>query len=119
MTKDAAAKKAIRALMSQEGISYSEAKRRIAVPCDHYLMVGDDYDGDVKVFCHTCGLPADAISAADAGHVYLECEAHSLSEARLTGNLMECMNAYPIGDEGDGFGPALMSCEPSYPGWAD
>ncbi|WP_141013094.1 hypothetical protein [Nocardioides sambongensis] len=119
MTKNAAAKNVIRDLMQREGLSYSEAKRRIAVPCDHYLMVGDDYDGGVTVFCHTCSLPADAISASDAEHVYLECEVHSLSEARRTGNLMECMNAYPIGDEGDGFGPALMSCEPEYPGWSD
>lgn len=105
--------------MERCGISYSEAKRRLDEPCDHFLVVGTDYDGDLTVSCHTCGLSADDISAADAEHVYLECEVHSLSEARLAGNLMECMNAYPIGDERDGFGPALMSCEPEYPGWAD
>lgn len=105
--------------MAHEGVSYAEAKRRLAVTCDHYLMVGDDYDGGATIFCNGCGLPAEAISAADAEHVYLDCEVHSLSEARLTGNLMECMNAYPIGDEGDGSGPVLMSCEPEYPGWAD
>ncbi len=119
MTKNAAGKKATRALMAELGISYSEAKHRLSVPCDHYLMVGDDYDGGHVVFCHTCDLPADAISASDAEHVYLECEVHSLSEAQLTGNLMECMNAYPIGDEGDGLGPVLMSCQSAYPGWTD
>lgn len=119
MTKNAASKKAIRTLMAELGISYSEAKRRLSVPCDHYLMIGDDYDGDQVIFCPRCDLPADAISAADAEYVYLECEVHSLIEARLTGNLMECMNAYPIGDEGDGLGPALMSCQSAYPGWTD
>src|SRR3546814_7699546 len=80
MTKNAAGKKAIRTLMAELGISYSEAKRRLSVPCDHYLMVGDDYDGGQVVFCPTCDLPADAISAFDAEHVYFECEVHSLSE---------------------------------------
>jgi hypothetical protein len=119
MTKNAAGKKAVRTLMADLGIPYSEAKRRLSDPCDHYLMVGDDYGGDQVVFCHTCDLPADSISADDAEHVYLDCEVHSLSEARLTGNLMECMNAHPIGDEGDGLGPVMMSCQSSYPGWAD
>src|SRR3546814_18852448 len=95
--------------MAELCISYSEAKRRLSVPCDHYLMVGDDYDGGQVVFCPTCDLPADAISAFDAEHVYLECEVHSLSEARLPGHLMDCMNAYPNGNEGDGLGPDLMS----------
>lgn len=119
VTKNAAAKKAIRLVMDELGVSYSEAKRRLSVPCDHYLVVSDDYDGGETVFCPECGFPVDAISAADAEHVYLECEVHSLGEARRTGSLMECMNAYPVGDEGDGDGPAFMSCEPAYPGWAD
>lgn len=119
MTENAARKKAVRALMAEQGISYSEAKRRLDAPCDHYLVVGDDYDGGQTVFCPRCGLPADAISAADAEDVHLECEIHSLAEGRAAGNVMECMNAYPIADEGDGFGPALMSCQPEYPGWFD
>src|SRR3546814_17713552 len=82
MTKNAAGKKAIRTLMAELGISYSEAKRRLSVPSYHYMMVGDDYDGGQVVFCLTCDLPADAISASDAEHVYLECEVHSLSAAR-------------------------------------
>src|SRR3546814_17232443 len=101
--------------MAELCISYSEAKRRLSVTCDHYLMVGDAYDGGQVVFCPTCDLPADAISAFDAEPLYLGCEVHSLSEARLTGNMMQCMNASPLGDEGDGTGQGQHTRPSVYP----
>lgn len=117
MTKNASTKKFIRLLMEQESIPYAEAKRRIEAPCDHMMIVGITHSGDDAVTCITCGLDAEVISNEQAQDVYLDCEVHTLHDARLAGNVHVCMNAYGVGDEGDG--PVCMSCETEYPGWDD
>ncbi|MFS3128086.1 hypothetical protein ACLM5J_06745 [Nocardioides sp. Bht2] len=117
MTKNASNKKFIRLLMEEAGIPYSEAKRRIEAPCDHYMIVGMTYSGDDAVVCTDCGLSSAVISNEHAQDIYLECEVHTLYAARLANNVRECMNSYGVGDEGDG--PVFMSCEAEFPGWAD
>ena len=122
MTENSARKKAIRAVMAQYNIPYAEAARRLDAqpPCDHYLIVGSDYDGDDVITCMNCHRDVNEISNADAEYIELACEVHTLAEARAAGvSPHVCMQAYGIGDEGDGHGPVLMSCEPEYPGWAD
>lgn len=117
MTKSASTKKYIRLLMVEEGIPYSEAKRRIEAPCDHFMVVGMTYSGDDAVSCMHCGLSSEVISIEHAQDTYLECEVHTLHEARLSNNVLACMNASGIGDEGGG--PVFMSCETEYSDWTD
>lgn len=118
MSKNNGQKKAIRALMESKGLSYVQAKKLHAEnPCQHQLIVGTGYDGGDTLTCLECGIEADDISAVDAHDVYLECGEHTLAEARAANSVWECMQSYPIGDDGDG--PVAMSCEMSYAGWAD